>query len=286
MVSIIIPTCNRVQFWREGFLLDSIAAQVDRNFEVLICDDNSDDGTVDFLREDLARRQLPARLYRTKFDRNGEVRLDSTIPDQLLFGMAAGEVVLHLDDDGWTSPHVVGFLNALKIGNRPAAYFGNVQCVDPVDRTKVIRADSRLGPRARSLPPGKFAIMPLGVDPGEAFQSGSIWAAPTAVLRKMGGHDLLHLNYRGCDARIGYRMARMIPTFLVGGDVLRFWHVGLSTYWQAADAEQREHVMANTRTVMQGGVDKSEPVMNGGAEYWSRPHPFEWEEISLTPCPK
>lgn len=66
-VSVLVTTFRHARFVRQA--LDSLVAQTTRDFEVIITDDASDDGTADVIRAWLDEHHLPARFIQNRTNR-------------------------------------------------------------------------------------------------------------------------------------------------------------------------------------------------------------------------
>jgi glycosyltransferase involved in cell wall biosynthesis len=92
LISIVLPTCNRLDFLMRS--IDSIKAQTYENWELLIVDDISDDGTKEAM-EELQKKDSRINYHR--------IKVDSTpgISKYLNYGISKskGKYIARLDDD-------------------------------------------------------------------------------------------------------------------------------------------------------------------------------------------
>lgn len=96
LVSVYIPTRNRLEFLRRA--IDSVLAQTHREFELIIVDDASTDGTAAFLEQ--ARNADP----RLTFMRNESSRGAPACRNQAI-DLASSDFVTGLDDDDTFEPY-------------------------------------------------------------------------------------------------------------------------------------------------------------------------------------
>lgn len=93
-VTVVIPTYNRAADLRR--CLDSLAAQTHANFEVVVCDDGSTDGSERVAAEFLGRLDI---RYETAENFGGPAR-----PRNRGIDMARAPIVAFLDSDDWWAP--------------------------------------------------------------------------------------------------------------------------------------------------------------------------------------
>jgi glycosyltransferase involved in cell wall biosynthesis len=116
LVSIIIPARNAARYI--GATLASIERQTYENWEAIIVEDGTDDGTESLVRN-FARRR-PAN--RVEFSRNQRNR-GAAYTRNLAFAKAAGEFVALLDaDDRWLDDHLAASVKALRQSGKDIAY--------------------------------------------------------------------------------------------------------------------------------------------------------------------
>jgi glycosyltransferase involved in cell wall biosynthesis len=105
-VSVIIPTRNRLAFLQEA--IASVEAQSDPNWELLVVDDASDDGTSDWLGT-LSDRRI--RMFRMEQHAGRSAARNRGLEE------AGAEWVLFLDDDDRLKPHALRHLVAAMSGH-------------------------------------------------------------------------------------------------------------------------------------------------------------------------
>lgn len=93
LVSIIMPAYNAEPYIREA--IDSILAQTYVNFELLVCDDCSTDGTADIIR---SVNDARVKKY------FNEINLGNLRTSNFLFGQCTGDFIGIQDADDWSSP--------------------------------------------------------------------------------------------------------------------------------------------------------------------------------------
>ena len=154
LISIIIPTYNRAAELVTA--LDSIEAQSETNYEVLIVDNHSEDGTDEMI---LARRD--PRMHLIKVHNDGVIARSRNI------GLAAahGKYLAFLDsDDWWTPDKLMRCLKVLEAG------------------ADVTYHDLRISP-GPAHPPGKvLRTWPLRGDPFHALLRGGNALANSSVM--------------------------------------------------------------------------------------------------------
>ena len=120
-VSVVIATYNHAPFVRAA--LDSVLAQVAVNFEVLVADDGSEDGTPDVIRK--------ISDTRIKFISH-PVNRGACIVTNELISRARGEFVAVMNsDDIWLSPNKLKFqVDLMRAQPELGASFGRVEFID------------------------------------------------------------------------------------------------------------------------------------------------------------
>jgi glycosyltransferase involved in cell wall biosynthesis len=94
LVTVYIPTYNRLQLLRRA--VDSVLNQTYRNIELIIVDDNSNDGTKEYLKA------LAERDHRVIFKINSS-NLGASASRNAAISAARGEFITGLDDDDYFS---------------------------------------------------------------------------------------------------------------------------------------------------------------------------------------
>jgi len=252
-VTVGVCTFNRAHLWQRGLLLNSLRNQTDQDFELLVVDDNSTDGTLNELRWLL--KEFPrARLFHCTAPKKQETQSDA-LPQNILIREASAPVFLHLDDDGWLSPLAVAFVKSLALDRVQGVYYGELYMVQPED-LKVIWKDTRTHVIAQNKP-GIHRI-----PDGSQSECGAVWATATGLLRHLGGHDLSAAHRRGSDRRLGARLKQLTRTWYVAGPALRFYHLGKSWTQQHAGNAELIHKFYQPRDTQQ------EVIANGGMAFW------------------
>ena len=117
-VSICIPTYNRKDYLKET--LDSVFAQTYRDYEVVVLDDGSTDGT----EEAIKKAGYPVRYYRQ--ENRGEAATRNK-----LIGLAEGQFITFLDSDDLLMPDAVGrMINAMEAENEEVIVYGSYLRID------------------------------------------------------------------------------------------------------------------------------------------------------------
>jgi hypothetical protein len=256
-ISIAVSTYNRAGHWRRGQLVSSLLTQRDLDFELLVCDDNSIDGTMFALRSVLRDLPFPVRVFRTSVEKK-ICSQASALPQNVMIREAAGDVMLFLDDDGWIDDRCISYLRTLEF---PAVYYGEIVFVDPVCNTRVISADCRVHTFSEPCDLHQMHKQHLAT-------WGALWAAPTKTLRQIGGHEATEACYRGSDYRLGSRLL-CLPSFFVTNAAFRFWHFGHSYFQQ--NKHDMKRLKETHRSASTCGLQFMPTVANDGLAYWDSP---------------
>jgi glycosyltransferase involved in cell wall biosynthesis len=122
-VSIAMCTYNGTQYIQEQ--LDSIAAQTRLPDELVICDDSSNDNTIDIIKAFAGNSQFPISLY------VNEENLGLCKNREKAISLCAGEFIILSDwDDVW-KPHKIEKILTTFVENYEAGYvFSNAELVD------------------------------------------------------------------------------------------------------------------------------------------------------------
>jgi glycosyltransferase involved in cell wall biosynthesis len=220
-VSIVLPTYNRLPLLREA--VDSVRAQTFGDWELIVLDDGSADGTVEYLRalSDEDPRIVPVPLPhmgRLPRLRNEGIR------------RARGGWVAFLDsDDAWRADKLQAHMDAHRAHPRARWSYSGRTIVD---------ADGQTLPEERFVPP---------------FQPHSGWivhrllthevqlAAPTlvmerALLREVGGQDE---SLAFCaDYELGLRMAVRAECICLPEPLVRVRVHAASTTWRRVEVSE------------------------------------------------
>lgn len=122
MISVIIPTYNRKKMLKTAIF--SVLAQIYENYEIIVVDDCSSDGTLEFIRkkfkDEIDMKRL--RIYRNKTNRNKSYSRN--------FGVqkARGDKVAFLDDDDFWMPNHLSVL-AKSMKNNPGFKFFSTNAI-------------------------------------------------------------------------------------------------------------------------------------------------------------
>jgi len=184
----------------------------------------------------------------------------SAIPDNCLIHAATGDALLHLDDDLEVPPNLCAAVDsALSAGPEctiwPQTNFADI---DPGLRDDLIDSRARnLHRKPWPRHPGGFVELPRNL----THHWGAAWCAPTALLRRAGGHNLAHAGFHNTDTRLGTRLARLAPSYLATGTAWRVIHHGPTWYtlWFA-----RHRRPDPSRSIPAGP-----PIANGGDRFWT-----------------
>ena len=257
--SVCIPTLDEV----EPRLIESLMHQTDSDFETLIATDGEPAAINWFLPSGRKIRWFSTqRLY------DGSV--DSLVPDNVLFREAKGDILIHLDSDGYIDHRLIEFLRTFYEHDSQSMLYGQIWFVEP-DTLEVIQKDFPC--RAPKNDAVMHRIMP-------DFAAGAIWSCPTHLLREIGGHDMQFVGKRGCDARLGWRLGgRGVTQYLVSDPAMRFYHLGITQAMQHekdGDAQWKYDTHAHPTY-----TGHHHPIIaNGGSEFWNPENfPIKYREI-------
>lgn len=92
-VSAILPTYNRIEFLKES--IQSIINQTYDNWELIIVDDNSNDGTKEYCQQLILEDKLDRIKYIRLYENTGCV----SIPRNIGLSYSTGEFICNIDDD-------------------------------------------------------------------------------------------------------------------------------------------------------------------------------------------
>ena len=251
-LSVIVPTRNRAELWRSGWLLDSLRAQTKPPDELVIALDHTEDDTLDVIRS--SQLPFPVRVLEVLSPRPGPDPA-SAIPDNCLFAAATGDILVHLDDDiALGRDFCRRSLEFLDLQPRSIIWAGlrfvtanhsPLTGHPPVDYRPTMAA-KRHWP---TLAPG-VARLPAHW----CVHWGAAYAVRRAEVLAIGGHDLRLAGYRNADARLGGRLVR----------------AGLSSYVTSTDDLSAHHLGTTHRAKTRSAGPTSGPrIANGGPAYWT-----------------
>ena len=100
LISVYIPTYNRLELLKRA--VQSVQNQTYKNFEIIIVDDNSSDGTQDFL---VGLTKVDSRIRYFFKDKNS----GACVSRNIAINLAQGELITGLDDDDYFLPHRLEF---------------------------------------------------------------------------------------------------------------------------------------------------------------------------------
>lgn len=100
LISVYIPTYNRLELLKRA--VQSVQNQTYKNFEIIIVDDNSSDGTQDFL---VGLAKVDSRIHYFFKDKNS----GACVSRNIAINLAQGELITGLDDDDYFLPHRLEF---------------------------------------------------------------------------------------------------------------------------------------------------------------------------------
>jgi len=251
-LSVIVPTRNRAELWRSGWLLDSLARQTQVPDELVVALDHTEDDTLDAIRS--SRMPFIVRILEVRGTGAGEHQA-SAIADNCLFAAATGDILVHLDDDIAIGSHFCRRTSMHFTSHPRSVIWAHLRFVNaehspltgrpPVDYRPTMAAKRHwpASPDGIFLLPAHWCVH---------------WGAAYAVHRRevlaIGGHDLQLAGFRNADARLGGRLVR----------------AGLSSYVTSKDEHAAEHLGTTRRSKTRSTGPTSGPkIANGGLGYWT-----------------
>ena len=255
-LSVIVPTRNRAELWRSGWLTDELVAQTRVPDELVVALDHPDDDTLDAIR---ARPlPFPVRILEVLSPRAGEHQA-SAIADNCLFSAATGDVLVHLDDDIAIGPDFCR-RTGVHFTSRPRSVIWAHICFTNADHSVIIDhppVDRRPAMAAKHRWPyltDRIFELPAGWP----VHWGGAWAARRADILAIGGHDLTLAQYRNADARLGNRLVRSrITSYVTSTSDLGADHLGTT------------HHARRRRGDRSRGPTSGPAIANGGPDYWT-----------------
>lgn len=251
-LSVVVPTRNRAELWRSGWVLDSLRAQTQPPDELVVALDHTNDDTLDVIRA----RALPfhTRILEVLSPRpQGDPA--SAVPDNCLFAAATGVVLVHLDDDIALGPDFCRrALEFLELEPRSVIWAGlkfvTANRSPLADHPPVDYRPAMAAKRHWPATPDGLFLLPTHW----CVHWGAAYAVHRSEVLAIGGHDLRLAGYRNADARLGGRLVRAgLTSYVTGKDDLAALHLG-STH------------RAKTRST---GPTSGSQIANGGLAFWS-----------------
>jgi len=255
-LSIIVPTRNRAQLWRSGWLTDSLARQTQVPDELVVALDHTEDDTLAAIRS--LKLPFPIRILQVLTPRAGEHQA-SPIADNCLFAAAAGDILVHLDDDIAIGPHFCRRAAAFTAHRPRSIIWAWLRFSYDVHTTDIdhLPVDHRPFWAARyhwPTLPGGLSKLPRTW----CVHWGGAWAAPRAELLAIGGHDLALAGYRNADARLGNRLVRAgLSSYITTSNLLAATHLAAT------------HHSRRRRSDRSRGPTTGPLIANGGPAYWT-----------------
>lgn len=278
LFSIIISTFDRVNLWKNLKLLDALYNQTETDAECLIIDDNSNKDTINFLQDYIRSNTppFPFRLVKCLAEKKNSTQA-SALPDNIAFLLAKGDIIVHLDDDGYVHKDLLKYTKSLNLLDNPACFFGNIIFLDPITR-EIISLDSRKLGRPikdiQKLDPNAKTVL-LKKEYKAAW--GALYCVPTQTIREIGGHVMELSHKRGTDARLGRSLENTVPCYFTIEESVTFWHFGLSWIRQKASegekglreiAEQHK-IPFQSYFVKENEIINNPTIVNGGLSFWT-----------------
>ena len=280
MLSVIVPTRNRAELWRTGWLTDQLAGQTQVPDELVVALDHTEDATIAAIRDRALTYPLPfpVRFLEVLSPRAGEHQA-SAIADNCLFAAATGDILVHLDDDislgsgfcrradaHFTSrPRSVIWAHLCFIAAKGSPLAGR----PPVDRRPAMAAKHRW-----PMLPDRIYQLPAGWP----VHWGGAWAARRADILAIGGHDLNLARFRNADARLGNRLVRAgITSYVTSTSDLAADHLGTTHHARSRHADRRARNPATLGAERRAGQPRDRSrgptsgpaIANGGPAYWT-----------------
>jgi glycosyltransferase involved in cell wall biosynthesis len=130
MVSVIMPTWNRQFIIKRA--IDSVLAQSYQNFELIISDDGSTDGTSEFIRKEYGT--VPQICYIYNKHRGVSHARNSALKK------ACGHLVAYLDSDNqWSANYLLVMVNALFDCPKKVTAYCGIRVINTMNQTRLTR---------------------------------------------------------------------------------------------------------------------------------------------------
>ena len=276
LFSVIIPTFNRADLWKNHKLLDALCNQSCTDAEVIIINDASTDDTLEYLKNYIKQNDPPFnfRLIDCIAEKKN-LNQSSTIPDNIGFLLAKGKIFCHIDDDCIPSTKWLEYTKSLNLLDNPACIWGNAIFINP-KTFEPIGWDSRLArPKIegqKDNPNAKTFFLK------ESYKAdwGALYCAPAWVIKETGGHSMELSHRRGIDAMIGWRIRHKVPTYFCIEEAFTYLHFDISWLRKKASegarglkeiAEQHK-IPFQSYFVKDNEAMPSQLEVNGGIKFW------------------
>jgi hypothetical protein len=263
-VSVIAPTRNRSAYWQSAWLLDSLRAQTEPPDELVIAVDHTEDDTVQVLTADVTTRPLrfPVVILEVLAPR-AEPMPASGIPDNCALHAAAGDIIIHVDDDISLPRDFCRRMRLLFDELPRAVIWSRLSFVD-ADRNPL---PAHIGDDCRDRMadqqkwkrhPGGLIEMPMRTQ----VHWGAVFTVCARDARNIGGHDLDSCGYHNTDTRLGNRLARSgLTSYVTSTPATTALHLG--TTWYAQNKKDRHEIRRSQ------GATTGPRIANGGADFWN-----------------
>ena len=251
-LSVIVPTRNRAELWRSGWLLNSLRKQTSPPDELVVALDHTKDDTLFTIRS--SRIPFPVRILEVLSPRpNGDPA--SATPDNCLFAAATGDILVHLDDDIALGPDFCRrALEFLELQPR-SVIWAQLRFVTAIlspltGHPPVDYRPSMAAKRHWPASPDGIFLLPAHW----CVHWGAAYAVRRSEVLAIGGHDLQLAGYRNADARLGGRLVR----------------AGLTSYVTSKNEHEAHHLGTTNRAKTRSSGPTSGPrIANGGPSYWT-----------------
>ena len=245
-LSVIVPFCNVRQFAPDT--VRSLRANARPDFEFVLVDDHSDDGTAAVLERAAEDLSGVARVRHIRRDRNGGIAAARNTG----LDAAQGEFLAFLDGDDWLAP---GYLPELvAAAERLDCDFVRTDHVRVTDRARTVRRVP-VGLRDEVLDP-RDAILPA--DRTTSVDYVSVWAG--AYRRRLLERGLLHFTeglHTAEDRPWTWRLHREAESFAVVNPLGVFYRRGISTsLTRIGDVRRLDFIRAFDRIVEETAADR------------------------------
>jgi len=245
-LSVIVPFYNVRQFAPDT--VRSLRANARPDFEFVLVDDHSDDGTAAVLERAAEDLSGVARVRHIRRDRNGGIAAARNTG----LDAAQGEFLAFLDGDDWLAP---GYLPELvAAAERLDCDFVRTDHVRVTDRARTVRRVP-VGLRDEVLDP-RDAILPA--DRTTSVDYVSVWAG--AYRRRLLERGLLHFTeglHTAEDRPWTWRLHREAESFAVVNPLGVFYRRGISTsLTRIGDVRRLDFIRAFDRIVEETAADR------------------------------